>query len=467
MTELLGRGSIYTLGKLAPAASALVVTPIVVRALGQTEYGRVGIAITVAQSVSVLVALGLPAAITRHALIESSGHRGATGLMWVGMALAILAAAPIAVTAPWWGALLFSPLGWFFALPVISSIGISWLALAQSLMRAQDRPVAFVCCGALMAIAPPVAGLAACAIYEPTGVTYVLALALTQTVVGCLAILAAHSASEIAMSVRDLRQAIRVGLPTVPHQMAMSAVGLAVVALATSSSGVAGGGRAQIAMLVGTVPLSILSAVNNAWAPFIYRASADTRAAVLAGSTLVLTRAMLLLAPIYAVLTPTIARIIVGDSLAHVVARASLVTAVALAPMTLYLANIHLVFVSGETKLLAVSTPIALAAASAVVWVVQNIATLEHQLGLSATTLLVPVFYTFMWGFGALLRRHAHQPNFDLRATVWLVLGVVAVFACVAMSPIIGIPLLLLLGAILGAALLAARIAPSFFSKHP
>lgn len=419
--QVIGRGSVYTLGTVAPILVTLVITPLVFRVLGDVQYGYVGIAITTYQAAAVILPLGLPAAITRHALIEQSGRRGAIGLLFFGSAVTIAAGAVMAVTAPGWGRLVFGEVGWWLALPVASAAGLSWVALSQALLRAEDRVVAFVAIGWLMAILPPAVSLGV-TILVPGGATQYLALlAGGHVCVGAVAIAAASRGVRARVDVTEIRSSLRVALPTVPHQLAMASVAVAAVAIATSVGGVPAGGRTQLALLLGTAPLVIIGALNNAWAPHIYRASAQQRPLVLNRSTALVALVALAVVTAFVVAAPAIATLIVGPSSGAVLAGA-LIAAAATGLMVLYLANIHMVFVSGRTGWLAVATPIALILA---VVTAAILASRSKESALAA--LVVPVFYAIQSVSSGIMRRSLTDVRLNARAFAAAVCGGVAV----------------------------------------
>ena len=69
----------------------------------------------------------------------------------------------------------------------------------------------------------------------------------------------------------DTRRALRVGLPTIPHQVALYLAGGALVLVAGHLYGTAEAGRLQLAVLIGSAPGVVTASLNNAWAPIVYR----------------------------------------------------------------------------------------------------------------------------------------------------------------------------------------------------
>jgi len=411
--EVVGRGSVYTIATVAPILVTLLITPLVVRLLGTAQYGYVGISITTYQAVAVILPLGLPAAVTRHALIERSARAGAAGLVLLGAAIAVVIAIPVGLTSPLWGAILFGGVGWLLVWPVISSVGLAWMALGQSMLRADDRARTFVGLGWTMAIAPPATALALCVLTGADVIVYLAALASVQVLVGAMAVWLSCRGTHVATSTQEARGALRIALPTVPHQLAMASLGVATVAIVTSMGGVAAGGQAQLAFLLGTAPLTILGALNNAWAPMVYRSSEEERGQLLRSTTAVIALIGLALIAAFCLCVPWLALILVGSAHSAPLTVAALITASGAGFMVLYLANIHLVFVSGRTSLLAVTTPASLLIGVAVAFAVSAASGVAML-----AVIVVPVFYGLQYLASVALRHVVAQPAPRVRAAV-------------------------------------------------
>jgi O-antigen/teichoic acid export membrane protein len=404
---------VYTIGTVAPILVTLLITPLVVRLLGTSQYGYVGISITTYQAVAVILPLGLPAAVTRHALIERSARAGAAGLVLLGAAVAVVIAIPVALTSPVWGEVLFGDVGWLLIWPVLSSIGLAWMALGQSMLRADDRARTFVGLGWTMAIMPPASALALCALSGADVIVYLATLAIVQVLVGAAAVWLSCRGARATTSAGEARGAVRIALPTVPHQLAMASLGVATVAIVTSTGGVAAGGQAQLAFLLGTAPLTILGALNNAWAPMVYRASGVERERLLRSTTAVVSLIALALTAAFCLCAPWLALVLVGAAQSAPLTSAALITAAGAGLMVLYLSNIHLVFASGRTSLLAVATP-----ASLLISVVTASAVSAASGVPMLAVIVVPVFYLLQYVASVALRHLVGQPAPRVSAAV-------------------------------------------------
>jgi hypothetical protein len=113
--------------------------------------------------------------------------------------------------------------------------------------------------------------------------------------------------------------------------------------------------------LVGSSPAVVTSALNNSWAPIIYRAPEHERGAVLAHTARDIATLAALISGGVALLSPWLLRLAAGASFAPL----ELVPAVAIVAVgsvlsVAYLANVHLVFAAGRSLGLSLVTPLSL-----------------------------------------------------------------------------------------------------------
>lgn len=408
-------GSAYVVATVAPILSTFAVTPFVVRALGVHEYGVVGIGITVYQLGLVLLSLGLPAAITRHAIVAGNGPAGASALVVVGAGMSGVLGAVAAVTASAWGGLLLpdDQSAAVLAAPACSAIGLSALMLAQSFLRGVDRVRAFVLLGMLAAVLPPATGLTAITVGAPSADVYLWSIATVHLVVGAASVLLVSFLARPRLTAREFGQSLWIGSPTVPHQMSTSLLTAVLVASAGSLVSIAAAGYLQLALLLGTAPMVLIGAFNNAWAPMVYRADAD-RARVLRDSTTLVAVLSLLLVGLYGAVAPLLA-FLLGGAGADSIAAPSLVAAVGAPLMVVYLSHIHLVFLRGRTWPLALTTPAStLIAIGTTLWLTHAYATGDLRL----FALAIPVFYVCQVVSASLLARGTGYEPPDVRPSL-------------------------------------------------
>lgn len=400
----LNQSALYAVATVAPIIVNLVVTPYVTRILGADGYGIVAISISLFQFGIVLFTLGLAASITRQTIIGTSGPAGAVATVLSGAGAGILIFLLALLTLPSWGPLLLPGADFGILIsPLISCLGLAFLQNAQSFFRAEQRVIVFVALSAAASIGAPLVGMTLIIFVERSPAIYVAGLASTHLAVGILAVLRCIGASRPRFIHGDFSTNLRIGLPTVPHQVATSLLALILVTLTSHSTGLDGAGALQIGMLIGSAPLLLLGAFNNAWAPLIYRASDDVREQVLSSTYrgfMLLTVGLVLG---FAALAPVVVPLVAGPLAASLpVTQVALIVALGAPFMTSYLANIHLVFLSGQTAALALTTPISAAAA---ITLVSFPGLIGARSDIRLLAFALPIFQIFQWIISIKLRR--------------------------------------------------------------
>ena len=360
---VLGRGSLYTVATAAPALAALAVLPLVTRLLSAPEYGVVAVVLVVVQVGLILLGLGLGAAVTRTAVIEAHGAERAAALVLRGAACGVALGLVLLATGPLWGdPVLGVPWSAAQAWAVGAAAAGSVVILVQSWLRGADRVAAYVGLGLVANLGGPVVGLVLVAAVARRADLYALGLAAGQAAaaVAGLALLARAPRGRRAGVLRD---GLRVGLPTLPHQVSLYLAVGGLVLLATHLLGPAAGGRANIVLTLGVGGAVLVSAMNNAWAPAVYRAAPEDRPAVLDDTT---GRIGLLAACVgggVALAGPWLLRFLAPSAYRpdELVGPLAVVTAATVVSVV-YLASGHRVFASGRTAGLALTTPLSVAA---------------------------------------------------------------------------------------------------------
>nr|WP_255426865.1 lipopolysaccharide biosynthesis protein [Pseudonocardia sp. C8] len=358
----MGRGSLYTLGSVAPILANTAVTPVVTRLLGREEYGVVAVGLILLQVGAMIAGLGLAASITRHGILERSGVDGARALVLQGSALSAVLVVAAVLAGPLWSEPVLS-VSWRagLAFAALAAAGFAAVLNAQAFLRVQDRPVPFVVMSAVATLGGPVTGLVLVLLRAGDADDYLLGLLAGYLAAGLAGIALALRGGWPRTERGDLRTALKVGLPAVPHLVALLLVQNALVLIVTRYFGVDDGGRMQIALLLGSAPAMIVSALNNAWAPVVYRTDPASRGPALertardvAAVTAALSGGVALLAPFLLwVLAP--ARFEPAE-----LVPVSAVTAIGAVISVAYLANVHLVFASGRSGGLAFASPLSL-----------------------------------------------------------------------------------------------------------
>ncbi len=357
---VLGRGSIYTLGTAAPILANAAVVPVVTRLLGKPGYGVVAIAIVVIQVAMMAGSFGMPSVITRQGILAGSGVAGARALLVRGSLMTAGLVTAVISTAPLWDPLVQVQLRSAVLLALAASAFFVVVENSQALLRVLDRPGAFVSLSLTATLGGPLLGLALLAEHRSperylSGLTAGYAAAAAVGLVLCL------RGGRRGRERGDTRAALRLGLPVIPHLVALFLANGALVFLAGHLYDIAASGRIQLALLVGSSSAVITSALNNSWAPIVYRVPEHERGAVLAHTARDIATLTALISGGVALLSPWLMRFVADASFAPL----ELVPAVAIVAFgavlsVAYLANVHLVFAAGRSLGLSLITPLSL-----------------------------------------------------------------------------------------------------------
>lgn len=420
---VLGRGSLFTIGTAAPILAQTLVTPFVTRILGPNHYGLVAQAIVVIQVTMMLASLGMPSVITRQALMTENGIPRARSLFvrscLLTLALGLVAAAIAFVSLSSQS----STQRWTWVFALLAGTGFVMTENGQALLRATDRPVAFISISGITMLGGPVLGLAALLGLSRSPAYYVGGLAIGYLTAGAIAwliCLGPTLRAQRAYETGDMRIAFKLGLPILPHMVALYLLSMSLVLIAAQHYGVEASGRIQLALLVGTAPNVITSSLNNSWAPTIFATDEAHRGAVLEHTARDIAMLAALVSSGVALLSPWLLMIVAS----HAYSPAQLVPAVCVVCVgsmlsVAYLANVQLVFAAGKPYGLSFITPISLIVGVAAAFALS-------QASLTAVAAGFPIAYATL-GLGvALLRRRIEAPRWrESRLVPVFVLGAI------------------------------------------
>jgi O-antigen/teichoic acid export membrane protein len=396
---VLGRGLLYTVGTAAPVLSNAVITPFVTRLLGPVDYGVVATALVVMQVGMIVAGLGLGAAITRHGILEESGVEGARSLVHRGALASLLVAGLACFCVQPLGRLVGIDDDTALLLAFVAAAGFSVVVNVQAYLRVLDRPLPFVLLSLGAALGGPALGMALLLRGDGTSAEYLGGLAAGYALTALAGLALTLQPSRHVRG--DTRRALRVGLPTVPHQVALYLAGGALVLVAGHLYGTADAGRLQLAVLIGSAPGVVTASLNNAWAPVVYRTPDQHRGEVLEHTSRDIAAIAGLAAGFVAFLSPALLRIAAPSTYDPTPLTPAVgIVAIGTVLSVFYLANVHLVFASGRSAGLAVVTPVALLVGVGAAWLA------GAAISLTAISLGMTVTYAVMAaGVAGLARR--------------------------------------------------------------
>src|SRR5665811_1870783 len=342
-------------------ANAAVV-PVVTRLLGKPAYGVVAIAIVVIQVAMMAGSFGMPSVITRQGILSRSGVAGARALLVRGSLMTAGLMAAIILTAPLWSPLVLVSMQRAVPLALAASAFFVVVENSQALLRVLDRPGAFVALSLTATLGGPLLGLALLARHRSPE-AYLIGLTAGYAAAAVVGLVMCLRGGRPQRDRGDTRAALRMGLPVIPHLVALYLANGALVFLAARLYGVPASGRIQLALLVGSSPAVITSALNNSWAPIVYRAPDHARGAVLTHTARDIATLAALISGGVALLSPWLMQFVAPPDYKPL----ELVPAVAIITFgcvlsVAYLANVHLIFAAGRSLWLSVVTPLSLLA---------------------------------------------------------------------------------------------------------
>jgi O-antigen/teichoic acid export membrane protein len=447
---VLGRGSIYTLGTAAPVLANAAVTPAVTRLLGVDAYGVVSVGIVVMQIGMMVAGLGMSAVITRHGLLGGSGQEGARTLLVRGLAMtAGLTAAALAVE-PVWSPLIAPDLRRAVVIALLTAACYVGVEESQAFLRVLDRPLAFVSLSLLATLGGPCLGLVLILAGEATAERYLTGLLGGYAVAALVGVAITLRSGPRRHQAGDTRAALRMGLPMLPHMVSIFAANGGLVFLATALFGPDESGRLAVALLLGMSPGVVTAAMNNSWGPTVYRTPEPERGHVLEHTAADIGYLAATMAGGVALLSPWLLRIAAGpdfrpDELVPQVAVIAFGTVLSIG----YLANVHLVFASGRTFGLSVTTPVSLGIGLA-------LAAALSQVDVALLAVGFPLTYAGMAAGSAYLAHRVSRVRWHQRVLA-APLGLGAVY-CAAGAVLPLTPVVRLSASALVAAIAAARL---------
>jgi len=407
---ILGRGSIYTLGTVAPILANVAVVPKLTKLLSPDEYGVYAYALTVMWVAMMAGSLGIPSVITRQGILARSGVAGARALLIRGSLMTVGLITAIILTAPLWDRLVQvqAQLQSAVLLALAASAFFVVVENSQALLRVLDRPGAFVALSLTATLGGPLLGLALLT-QERTAERYLIGLVAGYAVAAAAGLVLCLRGGRPRRDRGDTRAALRMGLPVVPHLVALYLATGGLVFLAERLYDIPTSGRLQLALLVGSSPAVITSAMNQSWAPIVYRAPEHERGAVLAHTARDIATLAALISGGVALLSPWLMRFVASQQKGF--APLELVPAVAIIAFgcvlsVAYLANVHLIFAAGRSLLLSVITPVSLVVGLGCAYLAGRENFLLLGIGFPAT-------YAALVVGTAWLRRHVHAVSWS------------------------------------------------------
>ncbi|KHL00641.1 lipopolysaccharide biosynthesis protein [Sinomonas humi] len=354
----------YLLGAALQGTGALVVQPFSIRILSPTEWGRVGVSIVLLQIGQVVLSAGLPLAISRAYFDPSGGPAKARAIhganIILGTGLAILAA-----------------VGYFAAAPDKSSAGgfawalaatgfLSVVVSSQALLRSQHRALSFVLLSGGASLGAHLGGLVGILAFGHTATIYLASFTVVMVATAVISLILTRPSLPWRQRAA-VSAAFRLGLPVLPHSIAIILLLQGDTFLVQHFQGATSVGRYVAAAAFALGPFAVLSGLNNVWTTRIFEAA---HGAKLVPNVRAVGREVALVAAGLGLCGTAAATVgmVVLKGLDHEAIQLAKVLPGVSVGYALYLVGMSTLFAVGRTKALTWATPLVVVVAAGLAW---------------------------------------------------------------------------------------------------
>ncbi len=253
-----------------------VVTPLLTRRVGASQFGQFALAITVMQILGPVLSFGLPFA-TQKIFAEHDGDRRARGVLAVCAALCAAGWLAVVLAAPAWT----PAVGLAATTP--ARLAASWGACfaltstALAMLRSRENLRAAIVVSTLQSLGAQAAGLALLYLWSPSIDSYLWGVLAGQGVAAITGLIMLRPDWAALGAIRRYGPALLFGLPMVPQQLSVFILFAGDRIVVSHDLGSAATGRYSVAYNVGSLGVLLLVFANQAWTPRIY-AMADRAA---------------------------------------------------------------------------------------------------------------------------------------------------------------------------------------------
>ena len=240
---------------VAQLSAFVLVLPAITRVLPVSEFGEMTTALVIVQLLAYVASLGLPYAITLEYFTPARGPRDARALVLACVALAAVIAAVADATGDLWMGALFGDVAYEGAAraAVWSTVPFSAVLAGQALLRSADLAARFVVVAVAATVGAQGAGLVVSLVHERTAAAFMTGYLGALVVAGLLAVVFGGVDGSALRDRALVRRALRLGIPTVPHALAMYVLVAGDRVVVEQQLGLAEVARYQVAYLIGAL----------------------------------------------------------------------------------------------------------------------------------------------------------------------------------------------------------------------
>ncbi|MGN6408277.1 MAG: lipopolysaccharide biosynthesis protein [Curtobacterium sp.] len=264
---LFGRGLQYVVVWSMQLVVSSLISPVLVHMMPLSEFGMLASAIALYQALVVLAVAGLDQALVLQRA-EDADDRKARGLIAVGIVLAAIVTAVALLTSPVW-----SDAAGFVGQHPIVLVTVLWIfpaavvQLSLAILVAQDRIRVFTVTSLLSSVGGSIVGLVLLTLVHADATTYAWGAVITNGVAMLIGIAATRPRVAGLIDRRTIKRAFALGIPIALGNLSYFVLNAGDRIIVQRLLGPDEVARYQIAYVVGSAVILLLTFTNQAWAP--------------------------------------------------------------------------------------------------------------------------------------------------------------------------------------------------------
>jgi O-antigen/teichoic acid export membrane protein len=268
LNRYLKNASWYLFGSGIQGLAPLLLTPILTRTLNQSEFSKFVLFIAIGTVLSFLFSFGLPAALTRELILHKTNSEN--NLLSLGLVKKYLISfASILIIVSFFIGDILQVVILALALAMVLAI----VQIDMAIYRALQKASGFV----FLAIGSTAVPALLMTIFIFTGSIADNFLIFYAFLVFLLALSRNLNSFRTSVENSSLTFLMKMGSPTIPHGLGMSLMQYGDRIVIAAALGLTAAGQMQIAALLGTAPLLLLSTLNHAWIPTVLEKFRETK----------------------------------------------------------------------------------------------------------------------------------------------------------------------------------------------
>lgn len=266
-STLFGRGLLYVVVWSLQLLVSTLISPFLTHLLGPSEFGALSSALAVYQVLSVAALLGIDEAVVLQRS-EDRDSRSARGLVTIAICISFVVSGLAMATIPLWS----GPLG-FSGYPLLVVAVILWTApsaavtVMLALLVAEDRLKPFTVVGLISAIGGSMVGLVLLLTVQRSASVYAWGGVFSQFLAMGLGLLIVRPNLQAFKNLDIARRAVRLGIPLALGSLAYFVLNAGDRIIIQRELGAAEVGRYQVAYVIGSAVILLLTFTNGAWTP--------------------------------------------------------------------------------------------------------------------------------------------------------------------------------------------------------